>query len=179
MEEYFEWLCKFVAGESYRHLLLYLDSVPFEAKHDMDNNRIADGIKLRYKFAEDTGKTVEYVENEFDMSSTCSILELIISLAIRIEEDMSDPDYGDRTVIWFWEMIKSLGLYNMMVGEDYEDFLVLNTPTIQTIIEKFINLEYEPSGKGSLFTINNPDVDVRTLDIWYQMGLYVNRLLGL
>lgn len=172
MEEYFEWLCKFVAGDSHRHLLLYLDSVPFEAKHDMDNNRIADGIKLRYKFAEDTGKTVEYVEKEFDMSSTCSILELIVSLAIRIEEDMSDPDYGDRTVIWFWEMVKSLGLYGM-TDEDYDQFYT------QSTVDTFLKKEYEPSGKGSLFTINNPDVDVRTLDIWYQMGLYVNRLLGL
>lgn len=169
MEEYFEWLCKFVAGESYRHLLSYLDSVPFEAKHDMDNNRIADGIKLRYKFAEDTGKNAEDV---FDMTSTCSVLELIVSLAIRIEEDMSDPDYGDRTVIWFWEMVKSLGLYEM-TDEDYDQFYT------QITVDTFLKKEYEPSGKGSLFTINNPDVDVRTLDIWYQMGLYVNRLLGL
>jgi hypothetical protein len=96
----------------------------------------------------------------------------MVALAIRIESDMSDPDYGDRTVIWFWEMIKSLGLYEM-TDENYDQFYT------QVTVDTFLKKEYGADGKGSLFTIKNPDIDVRTLDIWYQMSLYINRILGL
>lgn len=38
-------------------------------------------------------------------------LEMIIALAIRLEEHiMDDPDIGNRTGQWFWDMIVSLGL---------------------------------------------------------------------
>lgn len=41
----------------------------------------------------------------------CSVLEMIIALAIRLEEHiMDDPDIGNRTGQWFWDMIVSLGL---------------------------------------------------------------------
>lgn len=171
-EEYFEWLYTSVAGKDYKLVLRKLFKTPFRAIHKMDKNRIADGLKMREEFVEDTNWSITDMQHAFKSFKNCSVLELMIALAIRIEGDMSDPDYGDRTLIWFWEMMKSLGLYSM-------DDANYNQLEVDLIVERFLKKEYEPSGVGSLFTIKNNDVDVRTLDIWYQMSLYINRILGL
>lgn len=170
--EYFEWLYTSVGCKEHKRLLHWLFRTPFRAVHKMDKNRISDGLKLREEFIENTNWSIDDMLHAFKSFKSCSILELMIALAKRIESDMSDPDYGDRTVIWFWEMIKSLGLYEM-TDENYDQSYT------QVTVDTFLKKEYGADGKGSLFTIKNPDIDVRTLDIWYQMSLYINRILGL
>ena len=49
-----------------------------------------------------------YLDNK-----TCSVLEMMIALAIRCEEHiMDDPDVGNRTGQWFWkDVYKRQDLY--------------------------------------------------------------------
>ena len=45
------------------------------------------------------------------MIRPCSVLEMMIALSMRCEEQiMDDPDIGNRTGQWFWDMIDNLGL---------------------------------------------------------------------
>ena len=80
---------------------------------------------------------------------------------------MYDPDEGDRTSVCFWEMIHSLGLENMSDAHFNQDY-------VDDIIFRFMNREYLPNGQGGLFTIDNCDEDLRTVEIWYQLCWYLN-----
>jgi hypothetical protein len=101
----------------------------------------------------------------------CTVLEMMIALALRCEEDtMDDPLMGDRTGQWFWRMIVSLGLGAAVDGR-------FNPKPINAIIERFLNREYEPNGKGGLFTIKNCEYDLRTVEIWIQLCWYLDSIM--
>lgn len=170
--EYFHWLCDFIIGEpyskasSYFKLLRYLFQVEFTYTIGMDANRAEDGTDLRYRFADEMDYAYPIVATYLDDHS-CSVLEMMIALAIRCEEHiMDDPDIGDRTGQWFWNMIVSLGLGPMTDLKFDED-------KADRIMEGFLNREYARNGKGGLFTVSNRRVDMRSIEIWYQMHLYL------
>ncbi len=82
---------------------------------------------------------------------------------------MSDPEIGDRTWIWFDEMLNSLGFINQ-TNYNFDYNLILSN------INAFNRRQYESNGRGGLFTIDDPTVDVRDLEIWYQMNLYIKQV---
>mgnify|MGYP003235589453 FL=1 len=95
---------------------------------------------------------------------------MILALAIRCEETiMDDPSIGDRTQQWFWGMITNLGLGSMTDSRFDRD-------AANDILERFLDREYEPDGKGGLFTVRNCDSDLRDVEIWYQMCWYLNHI---
>lgn len=194
INEYFKWLIDFVCGKrfakeiSYVKLLSYLHSTKFDYKlgyrsskknnrtvarrrlEDRDANRAEDGISLRWKFACDTDRKYIFDEISECLEGPCSMLEMMIALAIRCEETIMDnPRYGDRTGQWFWGMITNLGLGGMT--DDIFDKLY-----VDDIVNRFLNREYEPDGKGGLFTIKNCEYDLRTIDIWGQLCWYLDSI---
>ena len=83
---------------------------------------------------------------------------------------MCDPKKGDRTAQWFWEMVSSLGLSGMT---DYNFNELLATD----IITDFLNRDYYPDGRGSLFTIRGWNRDAREAEIWHQLMAYLNTII--
>lgn len=171
-DEYFEWLLNLVCGKrfpksiSYRKLLTRLHLVEFTYTIPNDANRVEDGIDLRYRFSVECNN-----EDARYLSDPCSVLEVMVALAIRCEEQfMDDPDVGDRTGQWFWGMVTSLGLGHMtddcFDGELTDD-----------ILHKFLYREYASDGKGGLFTIRHCPHDVRELELWYQLCWYLNDIV--
>ena len=163
-EDYFEWLMNLVRGEDYSKLLTFLYHTEFTYIIANDGNRAADGVYLRYRFESEEGcKLPDYILKE-----PCSVLEMIIALALRCEESiMSDDEIGDRFELWFWGMIKNLGLYSF-------DDSSFNKTRVHKIIQRFLNREYEPNGKGGLFHIKNCAYDLRNVEIWYQLCWYLD-----
>lgn len=171
--EYFEWMFDLVCGNryskyiSYRKLLMRLHTTEFIFSIPKDANRAEDGIGLRYRFAlyKDDMDILDY------LNGPCSVLEMMIALSIRCEEDIMDvPTMGDRTGQWFWGMIVNLGLGSMTddrYDKQYVDF----------VLDRFLNREYDPDGKGGLFTVRNCDEDLRTAEIWYQMCWYLDNIV--
>ncbi len=101
----------------------------------------------------------------------CSVLEMMIALAIRLEEHiMDDPEVGNRTGQWFWNMIVNLGLGSMNDSR-------FNKLYVQNIIHKFLEREYQPNGKGGLFTIEDCRYDLREIEIWYQACWYLDNII--
>ena len=93
---------------------------------------------------------------------------MMIGLAIRCEEwIMDNPNYGNRTRQWFWSMISSLGLGSMH-DERFDEAYV------KQIVIRFLNREYQPDGRGGLFTIRNCEYDLRDVEIWYQLCWYLD-----
>lgn len=170
--DYFEWLYNIVCenryseGYSYRELLSYLHSVEFTYTIRKDADRAEDGVYLRYRFAYDTGCACAdgYIDGP------CSVLEMILALAIRCEEQiMDDARYGDRTGQWFWKMMGNLGL-GAMIDERFDEQYV------EDVIARFLNREYERDGRGGLFTVKNCDYDLRYVEIWVIMCWYLDTI---
>lgn len=174
--EYFDWMVSLVTGEryaktiSYSKLLEYLHSVEFAPviiRGDYD--RSEDGIYLRYRFAVDKGYDEKLNIHKY-ITGPCSVLEMMTALAQRCEESiMTDSAIGDRTGQWFWGMVVSLGLGSMenrFFDEKY----------VAGVINRFLNRDYEPNGRGGLFTIKNTERDLRSVDIWCQMCEYLDTI---
>lgn len=165
--DYFEWLVDLVRGvspyreNSYRKLLMHLHDIEFTFSIPRDENRAEDGVCLRRRFSE---RYSDYI------TGPCSVLEMMVALAIRCEESiMDDPNIGDRTSQWFWGMIANLGL-NAMNDVRYD------RRAVNDAIETFLNRKYEPDGRGGLFRIRNCDYDLRVVEIWYQLCWYLDSI---
>lgn len=171
--EYFDWMCRLIwdiRRPHYRKLLHYLDGVIFQYTIPMDGNRAADGVDLRYRFGYENGHSNAMIASLLD-TEPCSMLEMLVALAFRCEEHiMSDPDIGDRTNVWFWEMIDSLGLAGMT-----DDRFDINYS--DEVVSRFFDHAYARDGKGGLFTIPNSAKDMRTAELWSQMNWYLNSIL--
>lgn len=172
--DYFEWMYALVCNErysdriSYRKLFTYLHNTEFIFSIPRDVNRAMDGIGLRRRYS--------LAENREDMLSgylkgPCSVLEMMVSLAIRMEETiMDDPEYGNRTGQWFWSMIGNLGL-GMMTDDQFDESYVENS------INRFMERKYKPDGSGGLFRIRHAHADLRKVEIWTQMSWYLDELI--
>lgn len=169
-EELFEWIYQSIDGKGYSDLLQMLYDIPFYTIIPLDDNRLIDGCDMRFRFADECDIPTVVLNKVFN-NRECSVLEMMVGLSIRIEDTiMSDSDFGDRTSMWFWIMIKSLGLYNMTNDRIDIDY-VINT------VDTFLNRGYRPNGEGGLFTVNNTSKDMRDVEIWYQMCMYFDNLL--
>jgi len=168
INEYFNWIYRLVCDGkhigrlSYRKLLACLHGIDFTYTVDMDGNREADGADLRYRFGYEQKYPDPLIAAYLD-DRPCSVLEMMVALAIRCEEHiMGDADIGDRTGQWFWDMLVNLGLNGMNDKKFDREYT-------ESVISRFLNREYGKDGKGGLFTIENCKHDLRDVEIWYQM----------
>lgn len=171
--KYFEWMfdlvCKdrYASSISFRKLLMHLHNTEFTYCLGNDKNRAEDGISLRYRFAYENP---EFDDAEAYLDGPCSVLEMMLALSIRCEESIMDnPVIGDRTAHWFWGMVTNLGLGSMYDAK-YDRRIV------DAILTRFLNRDYEPNGKGGLFTIRNRNTDLRTVEIWYQLNWFLDSI---
>lgn len=170
--DYFEWLCDLVNSKrfskqvSYRKLLMHLHNIQFTWFVLGDDNRANDGVKLRRRFAL-SRRDISLVDCIF---GPCSVLEMMVALAIRCEENITlDDAFGNRSGQWFWGMINNLGLSPMTDSEFDSEF-------VDDVIARFLDREYEPDGKGGLFTVRNCEYDLRTVEIWHQLSWYLGSI---
>lgn len=172
-EQYFAWLCSLVddgRSDQYSQLLHQLKNTDFRYTMHMDGNRLADGINLRYRFGREEGIKDPIIAVLID-GKPGSVLEVTVALAVRCEEQiMENSEIGDRTHIWFWGMVESLGLLSM-TDQDYDPQYV------EFVLNRFMDRDYEANGRGGLFTVRYPKNDMRDVDIWYQMCMFLETIL--
>ena len=171
-EDYFKWLywfaCKYRANKyvSYDKLLRLMHDIKFDFYMERDSSRAMDGIGLRRRFVNEKRLPLQALDA---IDGPCSVLEMILALAIRIEYIMDNPRLGDRTQQWFWIMMSSLGL--SMVTDD-----VFDEDGVTKIISDFMNRNYQRNGRGGLFYIRNTTLDMTREEIWSQMCAYLNTI---
>ena len=124
-----------------------------------DDNRCGDGIDLRYEFIEALG--LEDVDPDW-MELGCSMLELILGLARRL----SFQAEGEPRA-WFWHLLDNLGLRSLT------DRSRFNPSSVDEVLDKVITRTYEPDGLGGLFPLQNPRLDQRHVELWYQLSAYL------
>lgn len=167
--DYYNWLCHFIRFD-YDHELLFqaLHEKEFTYLLVMDSNRAEDGMGLRHRFCNENGISIEYLVMSQMYRKPCSVLEMMVALCLRCEESiMHNELYGDRTSFWFENMLDSLGLYFMTDN-------VFEPEVVDDILDRFLYRQYQSNGQGSLFTIENADIDCRSLEIWTQMNWYLS-----
>ena len=172
LNEYFAWLYTLVCGDrysnaiSYKKLLAYLHRTEFTYLLSKDKNRAADGVDLRYRFSKE--RYHGHVPSCLD--GPCSILEMMVALAIRCEETiMDDPKIGDRTSQWFWGMVTNMGL-GYMSDNRFDEHVA------KEIIDRFLNRDYSQNGRGGLFTVRNCEYDLTNIEIWTQMLWFLDSI---
>jgi hypothetical protein len=169
--EYFNWLCeqidngRYAKGVSYDKLLAHLHNIEFTWFIPYDDNRADDGVQLRRRYAisQDDMTLTRYIKGP------CSVLEMMVALSKRCEEIMDDAAFGNRIGQWFWGMIHNLGLTPMSDSK-------FDVEYVDDIVARFLNREYEPNGRGGLFTVKNCDTDMRTVEIWCQLSWYLGSI---
>lgn len=177
--EYFNWMCSLIHYEypfiwnEHIKLLHYLFLIPFTYKEcliELDCNRVDDGLDLRYRFEYEQRCQYGHTTS-LECINDCRLLELLVALALRCEEHIMDNlDIGPRTSTWFWTMIESMGLIHMT--DDNFDASV-----VEGIVDRFVRRQYDLNGSGGLFTVENCTTNMRDVEIWYQMCMYLNRTI--
>lgn len=145
----------------YEYLMELMSQVPFRYSHPLDKNRVDDALELRYEFE-------RMIDERVRFDSPVSVLEVLVALAKRCEDSiMHDPDYGDRTHDWFWEMVSNLGL-NGMSNRNFDENYTINK------LDIFLDRRYTKTGKGSIFCVKKPIQDLTQIDIFMQMRWWIN-----
>ena len=175
---YFEWLLDKIDGEEYYSILRRLYNAEFYWMPNvgLDENRALDGLRLREDYIRETDNEPYYCPEK------CSVLELLIAMSIKCEEDvMKVNGAGDRTIEWFWIMMDNLGLYNDELENDLKDEVYQKSAEdqIDYILEKWMSRSYDRDGSnGGLFTVSNPRQDMRNVDLWMQLNWWLVEKYG-
>lgn len=174
-QQYYDWISSLAipdgfAREQYSQLLNALHHISFHFTLPLDENRKVDGMHLRRRFAYEKGYSIDYIKVHL-YNNECSMLEMMVALALRVEENiMNDYTKGNRLSVWFSDMICNLKL-------DCMDNSQFDISYVESRIDILLNHKYEPTGEGSLFSLNRPGVDIRNVEIWYQMMWYMDSIL--
>lgn len=167
---YFQWLCDIVRMSDSNMLLEFLYNTPYIPYFKMDENRAGDGKELRVHYMLNVLPPDDAFHYEVS-NKPCNMLEMLIALAARMENTAEDPAYGDRTKQWFWDMVVTMGLGEMVDSE-------FDPRYVSAVIDRFLNNAYAPSGKGGLFYVEENKRDMSKLDIWMQANIYLNHVLS-
>ena len=159
---YFQWLLKEIDYENvkkqsgdYLYLLQSLFEREFYWDVPHDDNRAADGVKLRLEagFVCDFGK--------------CNMLEMMVAFARRIDKEiLPDFDHGDNPARWFWMMIDNCGACKY-------DNRHWDAEAVKYILSLVLYRGYGRDGNGGFFPLKNAKKDQRKVELWYQMQAYI------
>lgn len=167
--QYYIWLTNWIPGWRTTHSLLMrkLYETAFRVTLMMDENRVGDGLALRTRFIYETG--MSSIERDvLKVRRPCSILEVMIALALRFEEEyMTGYEDEDPVGKWFAPMLDSLGLTIDSDGVFEKDLQRVNL-----VLMIFLDRAYAPDGRGGLFYISGATEDMREIEIWRQMMMW-------
>lgn len=166
---YFKWIVSLIFNDdvcNYSELLGVLNDIPFRYVLEMDRNREMDGIALRYRFGYENGISGDDISAAIGNDS-CSVLEMMAALCLRCAEQIIDDDIRTQLRTMFCDMLHSLGV-------DSQTDCHIDILAVQRAVERFLDRNYRKNGRGGLFTVSFPDRDMRKIEIWYQMCLYLD-----
>lgn len=169
-ETYYMWLLDKVGANDirwteYTLLLRELMRVDFwydpKKARGMDRNRAADGLQLRQDYADECyGEVVE-------MSGECTVLEMMVALACRIEYELASEPGEEEPERWFELFLTNLDL----LGYDDDNY---DEAMVYSILERWMRRQYDRRGHGGLFPLKARRCpDQRNVEIWCQMQSYI------
>jgi hypothetical protein len=123
-----------------------------------DDNRVMDGLDLRYEFVAEEGvmKAPDWLQ------LGCSFLEMLVALSRRLAFE-GEGHAGT----WFWHLVENLDLI------DCTDRTRFDIGEVDEILDRVIFRRYSPDGIGGLFPLRHARRDQRDVELWYQMQAYL------
>lgn len=157
--DYVDWMKHRIQFDDsyYDYLLGCLDDIRFYCHIDSDYNRAEDTKMLRYEYEQDTGEVID---------GEPSVLEVLVSFAIRIDNEYIGDASNPRPYDIFWEMLCNLKL------NKHEN--CNNSGRIEMIANIWMNRQFRPDGLGSIFPMKHTTRDQTRLDMWSQMNEYID-----
>lgn len=173
--DYFNWLCEKVCinreEDSYYILAKTLHEKEFYGFVPNDENRASDGQELRKEYAREETDTSLAERAVLDiLSGPCTVFEMLIALAERINFILSSEKDSDNTAEYFWEMIRNLKLDELSDGLYFENG---GTSRCHRVLNTLLMRTYTRKGVGGLFPLKKCKDDQRNVEIWYQMCAYL------
>lgn len=169
-ENYFKYLCdqaRLGKKNGFGELALSLFETDFLYLIPDDENRNIDGIEERERFIYSC-RDASSIEKIFLVEDfPCSVFELMLGVARRMDNYAYDLDEGSRIYLCFYTLLDNLRLSKF--NDDEFDELYVND-----ILSNFVNRTYKPNGQGSLFPLKHPEADMRIVPIWNQMTAFLN-----
>lgn len=168
---YLEWLTDqieyFDAPTEHNFLLERLHFNSFISALNRDENRAADGIRIRDDYYE------EYGGESIILDSPCSFLEFLFALAKRMNYIYA-RSYEDCTRDMFWNLIDNLGLLDFD-DDNYEN--LGGDAVVDQAVFRINNRAYDECGIGGLFPMPGSTINQRNIEIWYQMNQYLVNIM--
>lgn len=162
---YFDWLQQFVLYKEYDNPVnievieqLYLTE--FRWILDRDENRAGWGLALRDQFYYETGQKADI------FTEKCTVLEMLIALAIDMDNILYDDRFGPRIYVWFWMFLENLGVKNGKKCHDLDEKLDI-----------FMDRKYSRNGKGNIIRLQKCKKDVTKVEIWFQICWFIDEIL--
>lgn len=161
---YLIWKGHLERMDLYSKLFLELHNMEFVWEIERDENRAADGVDLRddYEIPDEYSGMID----DF-MDRPCSVLEMLIGLAIRVDNDIVGDPAEAHPEKFFMEMIENLGL-------DKYTNLRFDDGAVHIRVDRWMDRKFTSHGLGGLFPVYHDQRDQRNLEIWDQMNSYVN-----
>lgn len=179
-EDYIRYLADIVSDDRFdalnecREFIDVSYGMEFTFEDRMDENRDADGRRMRWYFEYDTGKKAPLSEDE----CPSSIFEMMVALSLKgYEQFLSgySSSFGYSPSFIFQFMLESLGILTR--GRSKNSYYIeKNESKIEKILCDFCEKNFEKNGKGSLFLIKGSKIDFREYEIWWQMINFINDL---
>lgn len=179
-ELYLVWLINLInadnyKGKSYIKLCSLLNKIPFEPVMKLDKNRSSDVQSLLRETYIQSQSDWYRLSNDEIMELPAwpvSFLELIISLAMRIDLDFMREINGiDNTRIYFWVLVRNLGFLSFDDDNWNEDSIISVVNRLNIVQER----KYDFNGNGGLFPLENAEMDQRNVQIWNQLCQFVSQ----
>jgi hypothetical protein len=171
--EYFDWLCELINLKpgKFDILIHELYKLEFYWVTNLDSDRAEDGKILRGEF-----RNRGMFESKEDLErQPCSVLEALIGLSRKMDYILDDEDRGDRTRIWFWEMIGNLKL-DEFTDESFDTLRAQDWKRLDRISEicnHWLSREFNNNGFGSPFPLFNPHRNQREITMIDQLNDYI------
>lgn len=164
--QYLIWRGNLEKFKEYSCLFAILHNIDFWYDIPRDENREADGADLRNDYNIPEEWYSEELREAFDNHWT-SVFEVLLALAIRVDDEYIGDPSEEHPEDFFMEMIKNLGL-DVFIGKRYKE------SDVQKIITRWLSREFKRNGEGSPFPLQYNDRDQRDLEIWDQMNCYIS-----
>ena len=157
---YFKWLCDIVSpvwtGEDYYLMLKQLFDKEFIWFIHSDENRYFDALQLRR----------ESFYSRYGSKVNC--LEVLVTLAMHMDDILYDEDRGEVVERWFWELMENIEL-TKYPDDEY------NPAEIEDILEKWLNRDHQKPQQKTVFPLSKSGGRDVSSELWYEMAQYIER----
>jgi hypothetical protein len=167
---YFHWLVEQVREEGRHPAKTYWDALwqmhqkEFVWTVPWDDNRIADGVELRDTFFVERNFPIELMNR--DDFGPCTVLEVMIGLSRKLAFYANGEPEG-----WAWQLFCNLGAHKFP-----DPLSKRKAAKLDELLEVLIWRTYDPDGTGGFFPLTRPKMDQTKVELWYQMGAYVEEV---